>query len=170
MSVFGQPENLPYYILYNIQGVPKCSRMLQNVSLSVCVSVFGQHENLPYYILLQHPGCSRMFKNVQECSRMIQNDPEWSRMFQNNPECFRMNVDPWACMHVDCKSMSLTAGPWAYIQVHELACRPMSLHAVTKACMKFHGLVCSSFLCLSSSREFGSACIWDTLYCVLGDS
>ncbi len=34
----------------------------------------------------------------------------------------------------------------------------MSLHEVPWACMQFHEIVCSSFLCLSSSQEFRSAC------------
>ena len=47
------------------------------------------------------------------------------------------------------------------MQVHELACRSMSLYAVPwdyMSCMQFHELVCSFFFCLSSSQEFRSAC------------
>ena len=36
--------------------------------------------------------------------------------------------------------------------------RSMSLHAVPWACMEFHRLVCSTFLCLSSSQKFRSVC------------
>ena len=35
----------------------------------------------------------------------------------------------------------------------------MSFHAGPWACMQFHELKCSSFLCLSSSQEFRSACL-----------
>ena len=52
---------------------------------------------------------------------------------------------------LSCRSMSLHAVPWAYMKF-------MSLHEVPWAYMKFHELVCSSFLCLSSSQEFWSAC------------
>ena len=44
------------------------------------------------------------------------------------------------------------------MQLHELACSSLSLHSVPWTFMKFHELVCSSFLCLSSSQEFRSAC------------
>ena len=44
------------------------------------------------------------------------------------------------------------------MQFHEIAGISMSLHAVARAVMQFHELVCSSFLCLSSSQEFRSAC------------
>ena len=41
----------------------------------------------------------------------------------------------------------------------------MSLHEVPWACMQFHEFECSSFLCLSSSQEFRSACFCtNTLY------
>ena len=54
LSVCGQPENLPYYILLQHPG---CSRMFQNV-----------------------PKSSRMFQNVPESSRKFKNVPESSRM------------------------------------------------------------------------------------------
>ena len=40
----------------------------------------------------------------------------------------------------------------------EFACSYISLQAGPWACMQFHELVCSSFLCLSSSQELRSAC------------
>ena len=39
-----------------------------------------------------------------------------------------------------CRSMSLHAVPWAYIKLHELTCSFMILHAVTWACMQFLSL------------------------------
>ena len=45
------------------------------------------------------------------------------------------------------------------MQLHNLAFSYVSLHAVPWACMQFHELVCSSFLRLSSSQEFCSACL-----------
>ena len=41
----------------------------------------------------------------------------------------------------------------------ELSWSSMSLHEVPLTCMQFHELVFSSFLCLSSSQEFRSACL-----------
>ena len=61
-----------------------------------------------------------------------------------------------------CSSISLHSVPWAYMKYHELACSTVSLHAVPWACMQFHELPCSSFLCLSSSQEFRSACLFWT--------
>ena len=44
------------------------------------------------------------------------------------------------------------------MQVHEFACSSLSLNEVPLACMQFHELVRTFFLCLSSSQEFRSAC------------
>ena len=44
------------------------------------------------------------------------------------------------------------------MQLHKLACSYISLHAVPWAWIQFYELVCNSFLCLSSSQEFRSAC------------
>ena len=61
-----------------------------------------------------------------------------------------LHAGPWACMR---HSMSL------HVQFPELTWSSMSLYEVPWACMQFHELVCSSFLCLSSSQEFRSACL-----------
>ena len=45
------------------------------------------------------------------------------------------------------------------MQLHKFAYSYMSLHAVPWACMQLHKLACSSFLRLSSSQEFRSACL-----------
>ena len=42
--------------------------------------------------------------------------------------------------------------------IHKLTYSYISLHAITRACMQFPELACSSFLHLSSSQEFCSAC------------
>ena len=58
-----------------------------------------------------------------------------------------------------CSYISWHAVHWAsYMQFPELSWSSMSLHEVPWACMQFHELVCCSFLCLSSSQEFRSAC------------
>ena len=44
------------------------------------------------------------------------------------------------------------------MQLHKLTCSYISLRADTWACMQLHELACSSFLRLSSSQEFRSAC------------
>ena len=118
-----------------------------------------------------------MVQNVPKCSKMY---AECSRMFQN---VCRMHEDPWACMQLHklpfsyislheiteacmllqklaCSYISLNAIPWTYMKFHELTRSSLSLQAVSRACncMQFHELVCSSFLCLSSSQEFRSAC------------
>ena len=62
-----------------------------------------------------------------------------------------------ACMQLHelaCSSLSLHAVPWTWSS--------MSLHEVPWACMQFQQLPCSSFLCLSSSQEFRSACLFWT--------
>ena len=86
-----------------------------------------------------------MYQNVQECSRMhaecsIQECIQSAfRMFQNVPECMQtvpeylQNVSE--CMQNVPECMQNVP---EYMQIHELAC--------------------SSFLCLSSSQEFRSAC------------
>ena len=54
---------------------------------------------------------------------------------------------------------SLHEVTWACMQFPELALQFPELHEVRWAYMKLHELVCSSFLCLSSSQEFRSACL-----------
>ena len=54
------------------------------------------------------------------------------------------------------------------MQLHKLACRFMSLHAVPWNYMKYHELACSSLLCLSSSQEFRSACLFNIIDHLLG--
>ena len=77
---------------------------------------------------------------MQNAWRMFQNFQECSRMFQNACKMFQSVLE--------CSRMH--------------AC---SLHEVSRACMRYHELVCSSFLCLSSSQEFRSACffVWSTV-------
>ena len=53
------------------------------------------------------------------------------------------------------------------MQLHKLACSYTKLHAVTWACMQLHKLTCSSFLRLSSSQEFRSACLKTCLFSCL---
>ena len=70
-------------------------------------------------------------------------------------------------------SLILHAVTWACMQFPDLACSYMRLHAVTWACMslhrvpwacmQLHKLACSSFLRLSSSQEFRSACFYKIL-------
>ena len=57
-----------------------------------------------------------------------------------------------------CSSLSLHALHWACMQFPKLTWSSMSLQVVWWACRQFHKPVCSSFLCLSSSQEFRSAC------------
>ena len=99
-----------------------------------------------------HAECSRMHAEYSrmhaKCSRIFQNA---CRMFQNVPEC--MQICELKCSHI-----SLHAVTKAFMQLCKLAFSFISLHAVSLTCMQFHELVCSSFLCLSSSQEFRSAC------------
>ena len=69
VTVCGQPENLPSYILLQH---PECYRMFQNA----CI-MFQMFQNVP-----------QCMQNVPEC---MQNVPE---CMQNVPECSRMHVDP----------------------------------------------------------------------------
>ena len=61
-------------------------------------------------------------------------------------------------LKLTCSYISLHTVTWACMQFPELAYSSLSLHAVTWACIQFPGLACSSFLRLSSSQEFRSAC------------
>ena len=72
-----------------------------------------------------------------------------------------IHESPWAFLLY----LSLHAVPWACMKFHELTWSSMGLHAVSWAFMQFHELEYSSFLCLSSSQEFCSACfswLWFT--------
>ena len=106
------------------------------------------------------PECSRMFQNVPECSWMFQNIPKWSKMIQNVPVCSIMltvgKSKPWDCLsfvlcpmlnsalHASSKTRNgvpwpCITVPWTCIQLHELACSYISLHADPWTWMQFHG-------------------------------
>ena len=78
-----------------------------SVRVSVCLCE-SRSEILSKYAIFTVPECSRLFKNVPECSRM---HAEYSRKFQNVCRMFQQVPE---CIHI-----------------YELACRSMSLHAVT---------------------------------------
>ena len=70
-----------------------------------------------------------------KCSRMSQNV---CRMFQNVPECMKNIQNVLACsrQYAECVRMfqnvcRMHADPWVCLQLHMLACRSMSLHAVS---------------------------------------
>ena len=105
--------------------------------------------------------CCKMFLDVPECSRM---HAKYSRMLQNELACSYMSLhsDTWTCMQLHkltCSYISLHTVTWACMQFPELAYSCMSLHAVLWAYLQLHELACSSFLRLSSSQEFRSACL-----------
>ena len=96
----------------------------------------------------------------------MQNVPEFSRMhaecIPESPECMK-NISEYSRMHAKCSRIFQNACRMFQnvpecMQICELKCSHISLHAVTKAFMQLCKLVYSSFLCLSSSQEFRSAC------------
>ena len=157
-KVHGHTDRDPRSPLLGLLSEPKMSifsredaalQVLMSVCLSVCVCVCvcGQPEKLPFYILLQHPECSRMFQNAcrmflnacrifQNACRMFQNA---CRMFQNACKIFQ-NVQEYSRMHAECvqnvpKFMQnvyrIFQNVPTCMQIYELACRSMCLHAVT---------------------------------------
>ena len=83
-------------------------------------------------------------------------------------ECSSMNLHtvPWAFMHeLESSYISLHPVTWIWIQFrghvspNVLPCSFLNLYEVPCACMQFHELVHSFFICLSSSQEFCSACL-----------
>ena len=104
----------------------------------------------------RHWECSRRHS---ECFRM---HAECFRMFQNACRSKSLHAITWACLQLcklKCSYISLHEVTWACMQFPELALQFPELHEVRWAYMKLHELVCSSFLCLSSSQEFRSACL-----------
>jgi len=116
--------------------------------ISVCVCVWSSWKSVTDITLVTSH--SRMFKlkfkltvvsdTHYNSQKLFQNVPEYYRMFQNVPEGYRRFQ---MSLHSDCRSMSLNAGPWACMQIHELVCRSMSLYAGPWACMQLHKLACS---------------------------
>ena len=162
------------------QNVSECSRMFQNASrmfqnaCKMFENACRMFQNVPECIHFHELACSyislhfnacRMLHNVPECSIM---HAECSRMFQNAGSYISLQAVMQACMELHelaCSFLSLHELLWAYMKFHELACSFISLHVH----LQFYELVCSSFLCLSSSQEFRSAC-WMTehLKCLWG--
>ena len=98
-----------------------------------------------------HAECSRMFQNVSECMQVCDLACSYISLYAVTEAC--MQLHKLACSYI-----SLHAVTWACMQLHKHTCSYISLHAVTWACMQFLELACSSFLRLSSSQEFRSAC------------
>ena len=85
--------------------------------------------------------------------------PECSRMFQNVPE--------WMQIHeLGCSYISLHAGPCAYMQFHRLAWSYISLHAVPWAYMQVHELTWSSMVpnCGTFWQIFTPLFFWFSLF------
>jgi len=115
------------YKLKHFLNIFSCEDAAQQVLMSVCPCVIKLK-----FSLLQHPECSRMYA---KCSRMSQNV---CRMFQNVPECMKNIQNVLACsrQYAECVRMfqnvcRMHADPWVCLQLHMLACRSMSLHAVS---------------------------------------
>ena len=107
--------------------------MFQN--FQVCMQV---HELACSYINLHEvPACSRMHA---ECSRM-------------HAECLRMHAECSRIFRYACRSMSLHAGPWACMQLHNLAWSFMRLCTVPffvwAAHKNFEVLVYDDLTCIS---------------------
>ena len=141
-----------------------CKDTAQQVLMSICVvCVCACVDKLKFYLLTaikviaESQNVPECMQNVSECSRMLRIYAKFSRMFiQNVPECTQNVPECSSMVHrLAWRSMSLHAVPWAYMKFHELASTFMSLHP-----MQFHGLLCSSFLCLRSSQELCSACMF----------
>ncbi len=113
LSVCGQPENLPFYILLQH---PECSRMHAECS-RMFQNTCRMFQNVPKCM----KSVQERMQNVLECSRM---HAECSRMFQK-PECMQ-NIPKCSRMHAGCSRM------------FQNACR-MFLNASFKFCL-FLGL------------------------------
>ena len=77
-----------------------------------------------------------------------------------------LHAGPLACMQfpeLTWSSISLHEVWWACMQFLDLTWSSMTLHEVLWICVQFHELVFSSFLRLSSSQEFRSACCSDVV-------
>ena len=106
-----------------MQNVPECSRMYEKYP--ECSSMFQTVcrvcQNVPK-CMHNVPDCCRKFQNVcrmfQNVCKMFQIVPECSRMFQNVLESSRLYAE-CSKMYAEC------------MQIHELACTYISLHAVT---------------------------------------
>ena len=101
------------------------------------------------------PECMQIHDMMLQYScRMFQNAcriAEWSRMFKH---ACRMFQNACSMFQNAYRSMILYAITKAWLQLHKLACSYIGLHAV------IYKLTCSSFLRLSSSQEFRSACFF----------
>ena len=88
------------------------------------------------------PEFSRMCQTIPECAGPFQNVPECARQFQHVPECFRMHAE-CSRMHAECSRMFQNACRMFQnacrvfqnvpkcMQIYELACNYLSLHAFT---------------------------------------
>ena len=111
-------ENLPecmQNVPECIQNVPECSRMHLE-----CSRMHAECSRM-------HAECSKRFQSAcwrfQYVCKMFQNVLE---CMQNVPKCYKMLQNELACIY-----MSLHKGPWSCMQLHNLACSYITLHAVT---------------------------------------
>ena len=121
------------YKLKHFLNIFSCEDAAQQVLMSVCPSVrVSSSWNSAFYNIQNVQEC---MQNVPECPRMY---AECSRMFQNVPECMKNIQNVLACsrQYAECVRMfqnvcRMHADPWVCLQLHMLACRSMSLHAVS---------------------------------------
>ena len=140
-NAFKMFQNVPECYRMHVE----CSRMFQN-ACRMFQMVQECMQNVPECYRI-NAECSRMFQNwcrmFQNASRMFLNVPECMQNVQECmqnvqeclPECSRMHAE-FSRMHAECSTMhaecsKLHANLWACMQVYELACNYISLHAVT---------------------------------------
>ena len=122
-------------VIKKLSWLFSCEDAALQVLMSVCPCVCRQPENLPFYILIQHTECSRMFQNVPECMQKVSKcsrmHSEWFRMFQN---ACRMFQNACRMFENECRMFQKACRMFQNVpecmQIHELACRSMSLDAV----------------------------------------